>query len=279
MGTSRLVDVSAACVAQQLSLPRDGVANLSHLGNSFWRNLALLRRTPAIAESARVVYVDVSPFQLTNEDIYSDELFLRYATLQERARVSDPKARAVALANWALPMQAERRTVPQWIDAISFWAMPEKMRANLVSKRVDDIKRLLWMQIGSNSPEVMANNLAATGPVTPLNRWALEEFVHRFPSGCHIIFLHVPAYGPMDDLMFGTPERKAAWKALREELERLKAEDKAHPISVIWPSDAEALGLDEADFLGDNTHFNDAGNAKLCAIIAEHIRQRAGALE
>lgn len=279
MGTSRLVDVSAACVAQRLSLPRDRVMNLSHLGNSFWRNLALLRRNPAIASSARAVYVDVSPFQLTNEDLCSDEQFLRYATLEERALVSDPKQRAVALADWALPMQAERRTVPQWVDAVSYWTMPERLRRDVVSRRVDAVKRLLWLQIGANKPEVMANNLASTGPVTPLNRSALEGFVDQFPPGCHIIFLHVPTYGDMHELMFKTPERQAAWKALRAELERLKSEDTAHPISILWPTDAEALGLDAKDFLGDDTHFNDAGNAKLCGIIAEHIRERAGTLD
>lgn len=274
MGTSRLIDVSAACVARELSIPREEVVNFSHLGNSFWRNLALLRRNPGLAESARAVYVDVSPFQVNNEDICSDEQFLRYATPAERLAVRNGRQRTIAMVDLAVPLWSERRTPPQWLHAASFMAMPLKLRGDVLIKDVDDVKRLLWLQVGVNSPEAMAENIASTGQITELHQTALEAFVDLFPAECSILFVHIPTYGSMGELMFGTPERREAWKALRAQLEKLAAEDRPQSISVIWPETTADLGLTEADFLGDDTHFNDAGNEALCKIIAGHIRTR-----
>lgn len=129
MGTSRLLDVCAQCLARELSLQRDKVTNFSHLGNSFWRNLALVRRNPELVASARVVYIDVSPFQFNNEDICSDEQFLRHATIDERFAVAQPSQRVIALADRVVPLWSERRTVPEWLSAMSFMLMRKTQRS------------------------------------------------------------------------------------------------------------------------------------------------------
>lgn len=275
MGTSRLVDVSAQCLAKELLLRRDAVSNFSHLGNSPWRNLALVRRNPELVASARVAYMDVSPFQFNNEDICLDEQFLRHASFAERMTIDTPSKRAVALADLVVPIWSERRTVAEWWNAISFMTMPAQMRSDVLIREVDDVKRLLWTQIGVNSPEAMAENIASTGPITELNKMAISQLIDSFPADCTIVLVHIPTFGEMGALMFGTPERRAAWEALRAYLNQIAAENRPQKVVVLWPESPAEMGLSASDFLADNTHFNDIGSTTLCRIIAGHILEHS----
>ena len=274
MGSSRLVDISSDCIAADLGIPRDHVANISHLGNSFWRNLAVIRRSPEIVASADVVYMDVSPYQINDESICLDQQFTRYATMEERIAVRDVPARMAALADVFYPIFSERRTIPEWIDAISFWALPSRLKADRLIGRADDTKRLLWSLIGPESDlHAIARNVGTTGPITELNAVALEAFIAELPAGCAVVFVHVPTDAPLAPLMYREPDRNGAWRDLREHLMRVAERESERRIIVHWPETPADLGLTIDDYSADSLHFSLQGNARMCDVITDQIEQ------
>jgi len=273
IGTSRFVDVQAACIAQALGVPRDAVANFSHLGNSVWRNLALLRRNPEMMQSAKVVYFDISPYQLNHEVYCDDPQFLRHATLSERVAVADRKQRTIAVVDALIPMWSERRTLLEWFDMIMFLSMPARLRADTLIGDVGDVKHLLWSQIGPNSNlDAIAEDIATTGPMTDLNLSTLDSLLEVLPKDCTVIIVHIPVHGRLAERFYGPPKRAAAWKELQTYLEKRAAQSSSPKLEVVWANSPEAYGLTSTDFLADDIHFNDSGNEALCQTVARHVR-------
>lgn len=272
MGTSRMVDISESCVERALGLPRGAVRNASQLSPSFWRNAALLRRNPDLLRGVRVVAIDVLPLHFFGEEMVGDEVFLRHASLPERARVRELLPRIRAVADFALPVWSERRSVLEWARAARALSEDPAARRDALREEVALRKEVIWklgtiMNYRPGDEINIVDYLAPDAPASRIALRALDELLDALPEDAVVVLATLPEIGEVKRRLEEVPEVMAVDRRFREQLAAI--DDPR--IRIVYNDRAGPLGLRQRDYEKDGVHFSPRGVGKLCNRFAEMI--------
>lgn len=274
LGSSRLDLVPDDWWPEYFGVADSDVVAVSRAGPTFWHNLSFLRRNPEILSEARVVVLDILPYQLYRGRAFTEEgeLFLKHSTLAERMRVSDPLDRAKAVLDLAVPVWSERHSVHVWKDAIqSTLAGKSSLYASLQEEvRIhEQINRDRGVEAGLQAfRRLMLFLYTPPAVVSKVQEQALLDLCELMPPDCRILFTWLPVHRRYENLISTNEVARESDRVFRDTMQALN-----HPnASVIWYEDMRAMGLTRADFT-DGVHYTESGLRKVCALLAQDVRK------
>ena len=275
LGTSRLDTAPFTGMPAKLGIERNDFINLSQAGNTFWLNAAFLRRNPDLLRDARVVIMDLLPYQLRHhvwifpED---DEMFLRFSTLGERLRVLDPGKRFAALTDWVLLTGAEPRQPIGWRRGLGYsFDSPEKYE-EMLRQRVSNAQMEARRQGERREIEELKLYLSTLyfpgTPVAVNQLAALNNLAGLVPEDCRIIFVMFPISEQLLGYFLADEARSAAFIEFKELVGQMERPN----VSVLWELEPASEAFDADDYL-DGIHFTASGYEKAEEALVEAVRK------
>jgi hypothetical protein len=276
MGTSRLGILPGDRLGKELGVEPEEVANYSLAGNSFWRTLAFFRRNPEVLEEARVVVLDLLPYQLYVGRLFTeeDELFLRLATLEERSRVRSPLLRAKAFADLAFPVWSERHNPEGWRRGLRLATVEPLERYRLFLEAASqsaasvDLRREVQEMEAATDPRRGAG-YAPPPRVSEVQVEALRELADLLPDDCRLLLAWLPVRQDFAAALRSDPVMGASYRTFKEFLGEFR-----HPRArLIWLDNAEGEYLPSEAFT-DVVHYTPDGIDTVCDLIADALKKQ-----
>ncbi len=275
LGTSRLDTAPFTELPAKLGIKRDEFINLSQAGNTFWMNAAFLRRNPGLLRDARVVIMDLLPYQIRHHVwIFpeNDEMFLKFSTLGERLRVSDPEKRIAALTDWVLLTGSETRQPRGWRQGLAYSIRPpeefeEALRLRVTHTQLEARKQGERREI--EKLQLYLSTLYFPGTPVAANQFtALNSLAGLVPEDCRIIFVMFPISEQLLGYFLEDEARSAAFSEFKELVGRMERPN----VSVLWDLEPSSNAFDGEDYL-DGIHFTATGFEKAEEALAEAVRK------
>ncbi|MBI4557227.1 MAG: hypothetical protein HY706_06560 [Candidatus Hydrogenedentes bacterium] len=271
LGTSRLAALNAGAFAGMLGWEPGEVGNYSMIGNTFWRSRLFLRRNPEAWSEARVVWLDLVPYQLYVCPTFTeaDDVFLAMSTWRERGSVRDPGKRWLALADGFYPAWSGRHTVDAWSVGVQQLFLSEPERYHSFHEAVQD-RHLRFRGLGPPLRPVAGwESVRGYVPDPVMSRVeanALAELISGLPANCTLLLTWLPVRSDFAEMLDKDPRARDGYRHFKENILRM-----ARPRAlVVWFEDQASLGFADEDFT-DPVHFTETGMAKLCQSLAPLI--------
>jgi hypothetical protein len=280
LGTSRLGPAAAEATAAHLGLDKDGIVDYSYPATTFWWAATLLRRNPDIWENGRVVVIDILPFQLYENQWHAESspLFRRYASLPERWQAPNLTDRIAALAELALPVQSQSRSLKTWYAALrDVRAGAADVHAPLLFEGRVELPAGVPASTQSEPRSLPTDftdeaiNFAAYlrgRTINETQRRAVQWLTEHVPEGSHLLFIMPPIVKNPNGVLAGSPGYLERYIIFRDFMRGLKSDR----VTVRFYEDPDEFGLTRADF-DDGIHFSVKGMDKAGAILASTIRE------
>ncbi len=269
MGTSRLGILQPERLAAQAGIASSEVANYSLAGNGFWRSLAFFRRNPEILRHARVVVIDLLPYQLYRGKLFTeeDELFLRLATLDERLTIERPVGKAKALADLLVPAWSERHNPDGWRQGLALLsATPEeryrRFRAAVERSAPLDLRQEAHEAPVAANPE-LGRGYAPTPEVSLVQLKALRDLRELMPGDCLLLLPWLPVREDFAAALATDAEMKASYETFRAIMTAVKLPG----VRVDWWDNSGGRLMPQSDFT-DVVHYTEQGAAKVDEFLA-----------
>lgn len=272
MGTSRLGILQPERLAAQTGVDPSEVANYSLAGNGFWRSLAFFRRNPAILERAKVVVIDLLPYQLYRGKLFTeeDELFLRLATLDERLTVERPLTRVKALADLVVPAWSERHNPDGWRQGLTLLSLTPEERCHRFREAVErsaplDLRHEAHEAPVAATPE-LGRGYAPAPAISAVQLKALNDLRALIPRDCLLLLSWLPVREDFVAALTSDREMKASYETFRAVMTALSLDG----VYVDWLDNAGGRLMPRSDFT-DVVHFTEEGAAKVDGFLAEAL--------
>ncbi|MBN2311029.1 MAG: hypothetical protein JXR94_18785 [Candidatus Hydrogenedentes bacterium] len=270
MGTSRLMECCFDPLAEALALRPEEVMSLSRPTNSFWPIRLLLQRNPGMLDGARVVVIDLLPYQIRERPDFpeSDTLFLGYASLRERLDCSELRARVLTAADWLLPLWSERRTVEYWRKGIGTSLLSEgdfavTMQELARSGSAEQMARMRTFGPGSFLRVFYFLYLPLT-PISANEVRALDEIIDMMPEDTQLLLIMPPLIEDLHEALTGL--RLEQYTDFQDYMRSMQRPG----VTVLFCDEPSAYGFEREDFV-EGVHFTDSGYRKLLALFADVI--------
>ncbi len=266
-GTSRLSGLPMDCLATELGIPEDALANYSRAGNTFWRVLAFLRRNPDALENLELLVLDVLPFQYYQGPLFAetDPLFLALATVEERMRVKKTSDQLLVWSDTLYPWVSERRRIIGWWDGFSRLAgTPEAAYEAYFStpRRNQVVIGTRVRRSAERTKAYMMRSYAPGDQPSSIQTGALEELQALLPENTRLVLTWLPV---REDFQQHLQAPEHGYAMLHEGLQ-----SHAPHAELIWAPQGAQWGMGEDDFT-DVVHFSESGFQKVCHALGDTL--------
>lgn len=274
MGTSRLGILPPERIAPAAGCAETEVANYALAGNSFWRTLVFFRRNPELLAHARVIILDLLPFQLYQSRIFSenDEVFLRMSTLDERQRVREAGNRTIALADLVFPVWSERHLPGGWLTGVMQLPLAPEQRYHAFMQSAAAVRgyqEALEHGGDAGKTEKAMRGYAPEPKVSNVQVRALEDLLQMIPEQCTLYLVWLPVRADFTAMLEEDAQAKASYDAFRAFIKTVHAPR----VRVEWCDPAATPEFTGGDFT-DIVHYSEQGIVKTAALLSRLIQQR-----
>lgn len=277
LGTSRIMNMAARRLEQPLKLPPGSVLNLSSAGATFFHLETVLKRNPEVLDGAKVILLDVVPFQATYT-AERGEFFLRFASMRQRMNTRTILSKVVGVGDFLLPVISHAQDPFQWHTGCKQLHEPPHDRY----ERLKNIRLSSFGPLPEAHLIEMRRRSGALGDVTlnflfgvvgddllvPSDISSLLNIIDLAPDDCRIILAWLPYRDDLREIVKQSPKKSLRKKTFRELLQSIDDPK----VELHWFEEASEIHVKQEEYKRDGAHFSPAGLHKVATTLAELAR-------
>jgi len=255
LGSSRVYDLKEKQIAENLNLPTDDVMIYGTPGNDFWRTATILRLKPEMVRDAKVVIIDIFPYQIYTGamSLHGLQTFCEFATFEERLIIKDPTMKIKSLCDQIFPIYSRRKSLVNW-TCLYLGIQTIKYRKLLPIRPLTPEDQMVL-----NPDMHFQITLFAPEPeISLLELHSLKKIRALIPKKCKIVLCFLPVPRELRHVAMKITNFQKSYRLFKDYM--MSTQDNG--FEVYWFDDQDDFGLVDSDYRDIIGHLTNSGAIK-----------------